>query len=334
MSSAEDSLVTAAADSERIRHLLTIQESRPGALGEIILAKHLRDIPVQWVVDCLLDPAEATRILATEALFSIGPGGVEGLEKALSPSQPGSVRVSGVMALARLGTDALPASESLVACAQSEDALVRLHAGLALSRIGPDVIHHLVSLLQSSNDDGAQTAATALGRMGEQANEAKEALRSAADQSASPYVRIACLQAISSVGGDPAVGLLEALPLLDDEDPEVRRACLDALRASGIPEAAIREKVSEKLQDPVGTIRGTAALTLARVEPDSKVAVPALVSLLSDKDLDVRAHAAMALAHYGPEATEAFEPLAALKEVDTPWLQAVVHAALARIGGG
>ncbi len=320
-------------ESERIRRLLTIPESRPGALGEMILAAHLRHVPVRLVMDCLLDPSEPTRILATEVLFNMGSGGVEGLAGALSPSQPSSVRISGAMALGRLGTEAAPAAEPLAACAQAEDSLVQLHAGLALSRIGPSALPHLISLLDSSNETAVRTAATALARMGEQATDALESLQSLAGETPSSEVRISCLQAITAIQGDPATGILKALPLLDDEDPDVRRACLDALRESGVTETAIREKVTDKLQDPVGAIRGSAALTLARVQPDAKAAVPALVTLLSDEDLDVRAHAAMALAHYGPEAAEALDPLTTLKEVDAPWLQAVVQAASTRIRG-
>ncbi|MHC1742004.1 MAG: HEAT repeat domain-containing protein [Syntrophobacteraceae bacterium] len=321
-------------ERDRVCRMLTIPESRPGALGEIIHAEHLRDVPVQAVAECLLDPAEATRILAIEALFSMGPKGVDGLTGSLFSSQPESVRISGAMALARLGAEASPASELLAACVQSEDPVLRLHAGLALSRIGPDAVPHLVPLLHSSNEEVARSAATALGRMGQHAIETREELRSVADQSPSPFVRIACLQAITSLQGDPAAGLLEAAPLLDHEDPEVRKACLVAIRETGSTDAAIREKVSAKLQDPVEMIRGAAALTLARVEPDAKAAVPALIALLSDDDLDVRGHAAMALAHYGPEASEALEPLTALKEVDAPWLLAVAEAALARIRRG
>ncbi len=334
MSLEESTPIPDAQESERIRRLLTIPESRPGALGEMILAAHLRHVPVQMVMDCLLDPSEPTRILAAEVLFSLGPEGVDGLADALSPSQPSPVRISGAMALGRLGAEAAPAAEVLAACVRAEDSLLQLHAGLALSRIGPSALPHLTSLLDSPNETAARTAATALARMGDQATGALEALQSLAGETPSPEVRISCLHAITAIQGDPASGILEALPLLDAEDPNVRRACLDALRESGVTETAIREKVAEKLQDPVGAIRGTAALTLARVQPDAKAAVPALVTLLSDEDLDVRAHAVMALAYYGSDAADALDPLTALKEVDAPWLQAVVEAALARIRGG
>jgi HEAT repeat protein len=141
------------------------------------------------------------------------------------------------------------------------------------------------------------------------------------------------LQAISAISGDPDVGIPEGVALLECDDPEVRRACLDAIRESGACADVLKEKVCDSLQDPVSAVRRSAVLTLARVEPDAMKAMPHLLSLLSDDDLDVRAHGAMALARYGPEASEALEPLEALMEVDAPHLQAVAVAALARIRG-
>jgi HEAT repeat protein len=333
MTSAEDKPTPPSEERDRLLRQLTIPESRPGALGEIILAERLLDVPPEPVTACLLDPVEATRILAIETLLKMGTRGVGGLVSTLAAAQPVAVRVSGAMALGRLGPEAGSAVEPLAACVQSEDALLRLHAGLALSRVGVEAIPHLRALLHSPNDDTARAAATALGRMGERATEALDALQSAAGESPSPYVRIACYQAITSISGSPDAGLLETLPLLDSEDPDVRRACLEAIREIGPSGDLIREKVRECLQDVVGTVRGAAVLTLARVEPDAGASVPLLLPLLTDNELDVRAHAVMALAHYGPGASEAIEPLEALKGVESPFLQAVVDAALARIRG-
>jgi HEAT repeat protein len=237
------------------------------------------------------------------------------------------------MALGRLGPEAVSAAEALAACVESEDTVLRLHAGLALSRIGPEAVPHVLPLLHSPNEDTVRASATILGRIGESATGALDELQCAAAQSPSPFVRIACWQAISAISGDPGPGLLELIPVLEAEDSGARQACLDAIRESGTAEESIREKVQERFRDPVGVVRGAAALTLARVEPDAKQALPHLLGLLSDDDLDVRAHAAMALAHYGPEASEALEPLGALMSVDAPSLQAVVQAALARIRG-
>jgi HEAT repeat protein len=333
MSSAEEKSGSLSAERDRLCRLLTLPESRPAAFGEILLAERIRDVPPETVSDCLLDPVEATRNLAVEVLRRMGKQGVPGLMKALSPSQPLAVRTSGAMALGGLGADAAPAVEPLAVCVQSEDPALRLHAGLALGRIGPEAIPHLLPLLQSPDKEAARSAATALGRMGEQAKDALDDLLAVAGQSPSPYVRISCLQAMTSISGDPGAGILETIPLLESEDPGVRCACLDAVRESGTTEKAIREKVCENLQDPAGKVRGAAALTLARVEPDAKESVPLLLTLLSDNDLDVRAHAVMALAHYGPEASVAIEPLEALKSVEASHLQAVVEAALARIRG-
>jgi HEAT repeat protein len=333
MTLAEEKHDAPSEERDRLLRLLTLPESRPGALGELLLAERLRDMPPETVTDCLLDPVEATRILAVEVLHGMGERGVAGLMKALSPSQPLAVRTGGAMALRKLESDAASATEPLAVCLQSEDPVLRLHAGLALGRIGPEAIPHLLSLLQSPDEGTTRTAATALGHMGEQAKDALDDLLAVAGQSPSPYVRISCLQAMTSISGVPGAGILETIPLLESEDPGVRCACLDAVRESGTTEGAIREKVRERLQDPAGMVRGAAALTLARVEPDAKEAVPLLLTLLSDNDLDVRAHAVMALAHYGPEASGAIEPLEAHKGVAASHLQAVVEAALARIRG-
>jgi HEAT repeat protein len=331
MTSAEDKPTPPSEERDRLLRQLTIPESRPGALGEIILAERLLDVPPESVTACLLDPAEATRILAIQTLLKMGRRGVGGLVSAVAPAQPIAVRVSGAMALGMLGPEAGSAAEPLIACLQSEDALLRLHAGLALSRIGVEAIPHLRPLLLSQDEDTARAAATALGRMGEPAAETLDDLKSAAGESPSPYVRIAFFQAITSISADPGSGVLEILPYLDSEDPDVRRACLDAIREIGPSGDPIREKVCERFQDAVGTVRGGAALTLARVEPDAGAAVPLLLPLLWDDDLDVRVHTVMALAHYGPGASEALAPLEALKSVDAPHLRAVVDAALTRI---
>lgn len=329
---ADDSPISGSEDRDRILRLLTTPGLRPEALGTILLARRLQ-VPPDAVAPCLLDPSEATRVLALEALCAMGAPAVDVIVAALEPSQPINVRVGGAMALGRLGPDAAPAAGPLAASLQSEEPLVRFHAGLALSQIGPQALPHVLPLLKEPDQETVRVAATVLGRMGEAAVDALETLQTTAAQSSSLHARLACLVAVTAISKDPALGINEMLPLLDHEDAALRRACLDAIRESGRQEDPVREKVLERLHDADAIVRAGAALTLARVEPDAKKALPHLLPLLSDDDLDVRTHTAMALAHYGPEAAEATAPLEALFTDDTPELRAVAAAALSRIRG-
>jgi HEAT repeat protein len=78
---------------------------------------------------------------------------------------------------------------------------------------------------------------------------------------------------------------------------------------------------------PTAYIRAYAASEIGAIGPAAKVAVPALIILLHDKDNDVRASAARALGAIGPTAIAAVPAL--IEELDDPWRYVSDAAAVA-----
>jgi HEAT repeat protein len=106
--------------------------------------------------------------------------------------------------------------------------------------------------------------------------------------------------------------LADLLPLLKDPNERVRLGALDALEAMGAQAAgAIPALVEATRTDRSKFVRWQAMRVLGKLAPRRpELVVPALRDRLDEPDPDVRAAAAVALAHYGPEARAAVAALA------------------------
>lgn len=211
---------------------------------------------------------------AKEALFALsamGPQAVPTLVRALGNED---LRWYAVRSLGSMGADAKGAVPALSDLLVSRDVSEsdRRCVGEALGEIGPEGIAALLRHAESL--------------MGE--------------------TRIAVAVGLAESKSPPPNVLAALRKLLQDPDPDVREATLDAsgkLRARGEP---LVPDLVAALRDPQAHLRMDAARALAKIGEPS---VPALIATLGDRDPDVRRLGAIALKLIGPSAAEAVTAL-------------------------
>ncbi len=172
------------------------------------------------------------------------------------------------------------------------DKAVRGHAAKALGAIGPASAPALAALTKGLSDPDATVrayAAFAIGQLGEEAKSAAPALARAlvdADQ----LVRRQALKAVRAIRPDPGVMTPALTAMLKDAPPQETARVLDCLAEYGVDAvpAMIRW-----LKSPETTY--WACLVLSEIGPEAKDAVPALVDVLKQSDVNVRREAMMTL---------------------------------------
>ncbi|HYL97763.1 MAG TPA: HEAT repeat domain-containing protein, partial [Blastocatellia bacterium] len=221
---------------------------------------------------------------------------------------------------------------------------VRKHAVIALGRNGsPSAVAPLGAVLKSSPDpDVRALAAFALGHIASQYSVSPLLERMEASGE-DPRVRARAAEALGKIGSNPDArealggygisGIADSLAhLLPDpskavpkEDELIGSMALTALLR--IKEPSTVAAIINQLHSPSSELRWRAANALARIGQNLAPAVPQLISLLSDKDPLVRAHAAKTLGV--AKDTHSVQPLiAALSDED----QKVVSEAIRALG--
>lgn len=181
----------------------------------------------------------------------------------------------------------------------------RAESAKVLGNIGsrsPAVVPELHRLLQEDRDDEVRTeAARALGRIGEKAGLAGQALAAVlTGANAGDTLRGEAARALARV--DPlsphtAVALRAAAK---DRSGHVAICAAEALwRVSGEADRAV-PAIANRLSDPGA--RDLATQALYRIGPKAKAAVPALLAAAKDKDRLFRESVVMALKKIDPEA--------------------------------
>lgn len=110
----------------------------------------------------------------------------------------------------------------------------------------------------------------------------------------------------------------------------------DAPKADAAPQAGsrdqqVRQALVDGLRDPVPFVRSRSARRLAGLQPPPVEAVPDLIALLGDKDVEVRGSAAAALGAMGPAAKEALLSLRSLEQDPDPNVRAIARGAIEQI---
>lgn len=210
------------------------------------------------VLDLRADPVVDVRAAAFDATADCLEGrGRELLWSGLDDASPIVVST----ALHRLGenADAVALSALLDTLSSSRDRSLRLGAARGLAAAGESVeLVHLFSLLEDRDLFVATTAAAALGDRADAS--AVPHLLTALDRSdrASTDLRIAAATALGQIGDDRAVDILRTT-LIEDDDPRLRRAALEALgellppeEVIGLPDAdEIRRDVRPVTRSPL-----------------------------------------------------------------------------------
>jgi HEAT repeat protein len=291
--------------------------ARAGALLVLGLLRSINDVPI--LVQALGDDDVAER--ADRALRLFGPGVVRALLTASRDAKP-AVRAAAVAVAASLEggdvrevraevRDAL-ASESLLVVSAAVEALGVLGEADDLRRLAPLVWH---------NDE--RVAAGATNAVSELAARNVEAARSLLRESRPPHdpLVLGCilLGAIASTQSlaEGDIRLLERA--LAHDDPQVRRAAIDALAQAAAPAAA--DAIVYALADEEREVKLAAIRALGRLKQSEP-----LVDVVADtRDPVLAATALRALSDADPErALAAAQPL--VKHVDPAIASAAVEA--------
>jgi HEAT repeat protein len=267
-------------------------------------------------------------------------------------------RYAAADALADLGPAAQPATESLVAALQSDDAELRWRAARALGLIGG--AQAVAPLVQRASDPAPVVRAQvifALGRLHPDGDEGAIAAVVAHLTDPEAPVRRAAVRALAMMKPDRTKMIPMIAKLLEDSDPQVAMRALTTIAESGdqaVPAliAALERPDSrywacvalsemgahakdavpgliKALEDERPQVRLQAEVALGEIGPPAKAAVPALIPLLTDKFEAVRSTAVFALGQIAdPSAMEA------IRKADQPadaYLHMLVLWALARM---
>jgi HEAT repeat protein len=182
----------------------------------------------------------------------------------------------------------------------------------------------LIQALKSDDANLRWRAARALGVIGSPSG--ASALADLA-KDAEPLVRAQAVFALGRLKVADDASLKAIVGRLSDDDTQVRRAAVRALRMTEAPREAVRPLVVKLLNDAEPTIamRALGALVEGGVE-----VVPALASALEERE--ARYWACLALGEIGPQAKDAVPNLIKVLGDDRPEERVQATVALAEIG--
>ena len=283
------------------------------------------------------------RFGASIALAQMGKDAVPALRKSLNSDNPDR-RVWSAYTLGEIGSAAEPAVGDLTKALENTDSAVRAAAAQALGKIGPASARSSGALADSLGDENMEVrrwSAMALGQIGSSAEKAAPQLIAALEDS---HVRQAAMTSLIQIGKSTAQALRESLDndnlrfdvsaILLNVDPDTaKQAGVDKPTSADL--ASLQLAFHDLTRTPqerttaataiasLGTegivvlvqsfeeqsIAGTAAAALASVDRDG---VALLIEALSQEQPGVRATAADALGHIGPDASEAVPHLVRL----------------------
>lgn len=211
------------------------------------------------------------------------------------------VRISAILALGYMGSEAEPAVPALLQILNNESKGIRIETIKTLGKIGfvdRGVISALIKVFQDEDKDVRQFAATTLGKFGADAFPALvEAFRSNNEDIRS-FARVA----LQNMNRKTVPVLIEALK---NRDEWVRYTAAYALWQIGYSANAAVPALIEALTDKDEDVRAVAVNALGKMGSQAQAAVPALIVALEDENSIVRFNAAYALAQISPTTTEA-----------------------------
>jgi HEAT repeat protein len=230
----------------------------------------------------LREKEPADQYAAMQALTRLGPDGAEAtpeLVQLLSNAHPG-MKVVAAQTLGGMGRAARPAAPALKAMLNADNPALRISAATALSRIDPGVSEALLLLRAELPQQESGRALTT--------------------------------DDIKLPKGLPDQGVY-----LDSIEPSIARFGEQGvlILADILDNVDLDEWSSDNVCTQCGSVeRIQVARLLARLGPEAKPAVPALIRALKDKDPFIREAAASALGRIGPDAKKAAPDMISLLE--------------------
>jgi HEAT repeat protein len=204
-------------------------------------------------------------------------------------------------ALGKLGSGAATAVPDLadVLTDQRSDLTLRRTAVAALAEIGPAAAEGIKALVDTARDRNGdrgvrRSALEAIGKLG---TAGKPALGSAAHlvSDPDPEIRKAAWAALEQID-DAAARSAASDALSWAMDPEVRVDAAEFLGGMGAKAKANWQALIAALEDEIPRVRLKVAKALTQIDPQSPAPVPALATLLTERDVNNRREASDALA--------------------------------------
>lgn len=263
------------------------------------------------------------RALADQGSYRYAIDGVDGFEMRRTVSD------NAIRALERIGLAAAPA---LFEALQDSNPKVRRGAVAALGSIRPKplpdaAVPVLLTLLKDEKQSVRIDAARVLSGVRPDAGETIDALVNALRDEEDDYIRIEVAQALTGVV--PEREAIEAFvkSLRETDNSFVAETARDALRRMGAPAVPILLE-SLRGNDPV--IRPKAIRALIDLGAQANAAIPQLIEALGDKDVKVRAVAAVALGKF--KSSDGLQPLVRALQDSDPLVRGNAAYALGDLG--
>jgi HEAT repeat protein len=246
----------------------------------------------------------ATIEFYADVLTHLGPKAQPGIPFLITAGlgyggQSGSPRGAAERAFKDLGPVAVP---DLVRALRGNNGAVRSEAARVLGMIGPDArasVPALVALLDENERRLAEVAGYALGRIGPAAREAIPVLERRL-RAAELRTRVQAADILHRIDPDTRQVMPILKQALEGDDHPARSQAIATLGSMGPQALPLLERVLTESKDPLegpAIYRALAAIDPGRKSPDS-----VLITMLANKDRDVRLAALRIAQEVGPEA--------------------------------
>eukprot|EP00928_Gymnodinium_smaydae_P053749 TRINITY_DN37675_c0_g1_i1.p1 TRINITY_DN37675_c0_g1~~TRINITY_DN37675_c0_g1_i1.p1 ORF type:complete len:631 (-),score=150.59 TRINITY_DN37675_c0_g1_i1:85-1977(-) len=267
--------------------------------GDGTITPRRRDAAAAALAVLLSDESDDVRVAAQNALVALGAGAVPHVLPCLAAESKES-RCAAAELLIKLASAypvaASAAAEPLAACLSDDAGSVRSAAAAALSKLGPPGAEVAAKRLQDGDDDVRLRSVDILATIGEgAAAHAVELAQLLEDED--PELRRASAEALGELGSAAVTPYAQMLAArLRDEDEDVCAAAAAALGRLGTAAAPFASELAACMGNEREQVHDLAVAALGRA---GEVAAPRIAACLGDQRPEVRAAAARALGDVG-----------------------------------
>lgn len=301
--------------------------------GKILCRMGNAAVPV--LVEALDSEDSATRSTAAEVLAGIGAEAVDAIDPLTRLTQRDpeeDVRRFALIALAPIGKKGRRSDTVLpviVRSMEDESKLVRDQALGSLARLGVDAVPTLFGMLRSSDRETCGRIGVALGWMKSEPEAVDAIIQGLNDDHEN--VRAYCAYGLGMMKAKAAIPAL--IDAMRDSVSHVRLRAVGALGKIGPDAKEIVPELLGHLGHENWATRATAASALGKIGPVNEKVIPSIAGLLDDESVNVRRSAIGALGRIGVQSSDVIPILTqALHEQGNDDLRACAASALRHMG--